>query len=171
MRRRESGLIPTGMINFDLADGTVVEYRDDEWSAAMGAMLGLNGPRDLGPLAVLLKRGLPVPGDVGAFIGRMLAPPWGEMGAHLKLVVPPRRDTAVALKELGDKRALGLEMMACYDPKKRNKKRVIGSFADSSKNTEGYLRDCWALADGKTAVLQAERIMSDGVRRKTARKR
>jgi hypothetical protein len=143
-------------------------HRDDEWSAALSGLNGISRPRDLKPLADLMKRGSSVPGDVAQEIGMLLDPPWGDKGPRLRLDVPKRWDTGAAIQEIGRKRKLRARMLRVYK-RTGNKKRVIASFAVKLRLTEAYLRKCWQLTDKET-VLQCELIRTEGVSDRTTRK-
>jgi hypothetical protein len=146
-----------------------VIYRDDEWSRALIALAGISRNVDVRPMATLLKRGEPVPGDVAEELGMLLDPPWGDRGPRLVLNIPPRWDKGKAIRELGKKRALRERMLRDYS-KNKSKKYTIGEFAHETGKSEAYLRKCWELTD-KEVVRQSQLIIHEGVGAGTTRKR
>ena len=146
-----------------------VKYRDDEWSDALLALGGSRGPPDMKPIATLLKRGKPVPGDIARELGTLLDPPWGDKGPRLVLRYPAKWDKWKTIRELGNKRALRERMLREYLEIK-SKKRVIQKFARETKYSEAYLRKCWELTNRKT-FLQSHLVLTKGVGARATRKR
>ena len=146
-----------------------VKYRDDEWSDALLALGGSRGPVDVKPMATLLKRGEPVPGDVAKELGILLDPPWGDEGPKLALRNPAKWEKWKTIREIGKKRDLR-ERMLRENKAIKNKKRVIANFARDTGHTEAYLRKCWELTTKET-TRQSHQIIHMGVGAGTTRKR
>jgi hypothetical protein len=142
---------------------------DDDWSDALIALRGSRGPADVKPMAMLLKRGGPVPEEVAKELGILLDPPWGNKGPRLILRNPDRWNKWKAIHEIGKKRALRERMLREY-AETGSKKRVIHKFAQETQNSKAYLLKCWELTVRET-VRQLDLTLEEGVGARTTRKR
>ena len=141
----------------------VNEADREAWQEALGGLFGISKEYDTKPLADMMKRGLPMPGEIAEAIGKLLDPPWKDRGPKLRLDIPKRFDVGRAIRDRAAKYKLGKEMRAEYRKMAEpSKKQIIGRFEKSTGRSEAYLEACWAF-DDRAYVVESHRLIHSGL--------
>jgi hypothetical protein len=152
-----------GAASLEQVSECVNEADREAWREALSGLFGISKDYDTKPLADMMKRGLPVPGEIAEAIGKLLDPPWKNRGPKLCLIIPKRFDLGRTIRDRATKYRLGKEMRAEYRKMpKPSKKQIIGRFEKKTGRSKGYLDACWAF-DDMAYVAETQRLIHSGL--------